>query len=138
VTPRIVLFRVGEEPMAIPLEGVWRILPAPRVFPLLMIRSGFRGVFLHQATVVPLLDLALLLLGEAGLECAYTLLYGTDLGPVGLPVDQVLQIVERRLGTVEARESAPPSRFPATNSFVYNGNAYPLLDVEALLNTIPR
>ncbi len=57
VTPRLVLLRVGAERFALPLEGVWHILPTQRIFPLALIRPGFRGVFLYQGEVVPLLDL---------------------------------------------------------------------------------
>lgn len=137
MTPRMVLLRVGAERMSLPLEGIWHILPTPRVFPLLLVRPGFRGVFLYRGEVVPQLDLSRLLSGEGDLDCEYTVLYGTDLGPVGLPVDQVLRIVERGLGTVGAGESALPARFPVQNYFFYKETEYPLLDVEALLNTLP-
>ncbi|GAB6084503.1 hypothetical protein JCM30471_34170 [Desulfuromonas carbonis] len=62
---------------------------------------------------------------------------GSEFGPFGFPVDQILQIVECRLGTLG--ECEPESdRFSAEKSFVYNGNTYPLLDLGALLATLPR
>jgi chemotaxis signal transduction protein len=138
VTPHLVLLRVGAERFALPLEGVWHILPTQRVFPLALIRPEFRGVFLYQGEVVPLLDLPALVGGGAGSGFAYTVIYGTELGLLGLPVDQVLQIVECRSGTVAAREPAPPAPVLAQSHFVYGGNEYPLLDVETLLNTLSR
>ncbi|WP_459861569.1 chemotaxis protein CheW [Desulfuromonas carbonis] len=57
MTPRLVLLRLGEKQFALSLENVWHILLAPRLFPLALIRPGFKGVFLHQGDVLPLLDL---------------------------------------------------------------------------------
>ena len=138
MTPHLVLLRVGAERFALPLEGVWHILPTQRIFPLALIRPGFKGVFLYQEEVVPLLDLPALVGGGADSGFAYTVIFGTELGFIGLPVDQVLQIVERRSGTIAASEPAPPAPVFAQSNFVYDGNEYPLLDVETLLNTLSR
>lgn len=138
MTPRLVLLRVGVERFALPLEGVWHILPTQRIFPLALIPPGFKGVFLYQEEVVPLLDLPALVGGGADSGFAYTVILGTELGFIGLPVDQVLQIVERRSGTIAASEPAPSAPVFAQSNFVYDGNEYPLLDVETLLNTLSR
>lgn len=140
MTPRLVLLRLGDAQFALPLEGVWHILLTPRLFPLVLIRPGFKGVFLHQSEILPLLDLSGLLAAPVPgreCECPYVIVCGTESGPLGFPVDQVLQIVERRLGTLGECEPAT-ERFSAEQSFIYNGNTYPLLDVEALLATLPR
>jgi len=138
VTPRLVLLRLGEKQLALPLEKVWHILLTPRLFPLALIRPGFKGVFLHQDEVLPLLDLpGLLAVPGSGKECPYVMVCETEFGPLGLPVDQILQIVERQLGAL-TEDEPEADRFSAEKNFVYNGNRYLLLDLGALLATLPR
>ena len=137
MTPRMALMRIGADRFALSLERVLHILPAPSVFPLPLIRAVFQGVFIYQGELVAQLEPAALL-GRSNGECPLTVVYGTDLGLLGLPVDQILQIVELQMGTVEACEPTPSARFPVQNKFVYNGNEYPWLDVEALLQALPR
>ncbi len=138
MTPRLVLLRLGEKQFALPLESVWHILLTPRLFPLALIRPGFKGVFLHQGEVLPLLDLpGLLTAAGSGTDCPYVMVCGTEFGLLGFPVDQILQIVERRLGTLAECEPETDC-LAAENSFFYNGNTYPLLDIGASLATLPR
>ena len=138
MTPRLVLLRVGDQQFALPMEAVRHILLTPRIIPLVLIRPGFKGVFLHQDEILPLLDLPRLLAGAvSGPENPYVVVCDTDYGPLGIFVDQVLQIVERGAGALRSGDLVPDQK-PAENSFVYNGNTYPLLDIEALLNTLPR
>lgn len=138
MTPRVVLVRIGPEWAALPLDGVWHVLQAPQVFGLLSIRPGFRGVFVYQDELLPLLDLPALLDIASEEPWWLVLVYGSDAGPLGLPVHQVLKIVERRHGVVEPRNADGEPGGKAQDSFVYNGKAYPLLDIEALLSTLSR
>ena len=129
--------RIGAERFALPLEGVLHILPSPVVFPLALIRAGFQGGFIYQGELVAQLEPSALL-GKPHGNCPFTVVYGTDLGLLGLPADQILQIVELQMGTVAACAPTPSARFFAQSKFVYNGSEYPWLDVEALLQALSR
>jgi len=139
VTPKIALFTLGTRCYALAVERIAHILPMAQVFPCPLLRHGLSGLFVDRDGVVPLLDLGPLLGTEAQVVArmsSYLVVYGAELGNVGLPADKVLQMVGRDQGTLQETADIP-GKFNFTTIFVVNGVGYPLLDVDALLMTLP-
>jgi len=92
-----------------------------------------------QDGVVPLFDLASILSVEGtslARMSSYLVVYGAEIGNIGLPADKVLQMVGRDQGKLQETAEIPGSMNLST-IFVVNGVGYPLLDVDALLTTLP-
>ena len=141
MTAKIMLLRLGTRIFALNLDGVWYILQAPRTFPVASSRPAMQGIFLHDGQLVPLLAPQILLTaagGEQGdgqvAESPFTVVYGTDLGPVGIPAGQVLQIVDRDRGRLQAASADDPG--PAGSRFLHADQEYPVIDVESLIHGI--
>lgn len=137
---KIALFALADRVFALPVEGVRHIVSAPRIFSLPLLRKGLRGVFLYQGEVVPLLDLWGIFgkkapIAEAGGQ--FTVVHSTESGLVGLPVSQVLSIVNPERGTLEY-EAEGNQTTDLDRVFVCEGKRYPLLDIEKLVNSLPR
>lgn len=140
VNAKVALFELDGNAFALPVEGIQHIIPVQKVFPLPLLRSGFGGVLLHQNEVVPLFELWRIFGGQPPQSCSggrYTVVYRTGFGPVGLPADQVLRIVDREAGVVEGAVEAETAA-PSGRVFVFAGSSYPLLDVEALVTALPH
>jgi chemotaxis signal transduction protein len=141
MTAKVILLSLENRSFALPLEGVRHILQTPRIWPLILLRPGFSGVFLHQGDLVPYLDLGPHLGG--GADCgtaapAFTVIFGADQGSIGLPADRILQIVDRDQGAVIVATADAESPTAFRYKFSYHGCEYPLLAVEALLLSLPR
>lgn len=136
MTEKVVLFELQESGFALPVAAVEHIVPAPRVFPLPLLRAGFAGVFIDRDGVVPFLAPRVfgLPLRPAGLS-RYALVCGSEAGPVGLPAAELLGIVNRQEGHVEAAAGGNAAGFDRV--FVHGDRRYALLDVERLLTSLP-
>lgn len=129
---KLALLELAGEVFALPVSGIEHIVPAPRLFPLPLMRAGFAGVFVDRNEVLPLLDLQHVwgLPRPVRDATRFVVVCASAAGPVGLPAGAVLGIVNRREGALEEGD--------AGRAFVHGGQRYPLLDVEALLATLPR
>jgi chemotaxis signal transduction protein len=139
MTDKIALFLLRDRTFALPVDGILRIQPMERVFPLPRLRQGVLGVFLDQGEVVPLLDLAVFfgdVSGPVSALPAFRVVYGSEIGHIGLPADKVLQVVERDKGKVQEMEG-DQRRAGVDAFFFYQGESYPLLLVDALLAALP-
>jgi len=141
MTSQVLLARLGSRCFAVDIEVVDRIVLTPRVFPLVSVRPGFCGVFLHEQAPLPCLEPATLLAEEpnvSGGAALYTVVCHCQSGRLGVPVDQVLRIVVQPPGTVHEAigDSAGGAAWPRT--FVFQKTEYPLLDVDGLLVSLPR
>jgi len=139
VTPKIALFTLGSRSYSLAVERIVHILPMAQVFPCPLLRQRLYGLCVDHEEVVPLLDLGPLL-GAEGAKGAgtssYLVVYGAELGSIGLPADKVLQMVGRDQGKLQETADIP-GQVNFTTIFVVNGVSYPLLDVDALLTTLP-
>jgi len=139
VIPKIALFTLGDRCFSLAVERIAHILPMVQVFPFPALRQGLTGLFVDQDGAVPLFDLAPILGSErASLArmSRYLVIYGAELGNIGLPADKVLQMVGRDQGKL-LETAEIPGKMNLTTIFVVNGVGYPLLDVDALLTTLP-
>lgn len=139
VTPKIALFTLGNRCYSLAVERIAQILPMAPVFPFPLLRQGLSGLFVGHEEVIPLLELGPLL-GAEGMAAArmssYLVVYGAEFGNIGLPADKILQMVGRDQGKLQ-ETAAIPGKMNFTTIFVVNGVGYPLLDVDALLTTLP-
>lgn len=139
MTPKIALFILGNRCYSLAVERIVHILPMTQVFPCPLLRQGLSGLCVDHEGVVPLLDLGPLLATEGAngyRNSSYLVVYGAELGSIGLPADKVLQMVGRDQGTLQETADIP-GQVNFTTIFVVNGVSYPLLDVDALLTTLP-
>lgn len=139
MTVKIALFLFRDRTFALPVDGILRIQPMERVFPLPRLRQGVLGVFLDQGEVAPLFDLSMLFGDTVSLSSAlpaFRVVYGSEAGPVGLPADKVLQVVDREQGKIQETEG-DQRRDGVDAFFFYQGESYPLLLVDALLEALP-
>lgn len=139
VIPMIALFTLGSRSYSLAVERIVHILPMVQVYPCPLLRRGLSGLCVDQEGVVPLLDLGPMLKAE-GVNgtgtSSYLVVYGSELGSIGLPADKVLQMVGRDQGKLQETADIP-GQINFTTIFVVNGESYPLLDVDALLTTLP-
>jgi chemotaxis signal transduction protein len=139
VIPKIALFTLGNRCYSLAVERIVHILPMSQIFPFPLLRQGLVGLFVDHEVVVPLLDLSPLL-GTEGMGGArmssYLVVYGAELGNIGLPADKVLQMIGRDQGKLQETADIP-GKVNFTTIFVVNGVSYPLLDIDALLTTLP-
>lgn len=138
MTPKIALFTLGDRCYSLAVERIAHILPMAQVFPFPALRHGLTGLFVDHDGVVPLFDLAPILGGGTSLArmSSYLVVYGAEVGNIGLPADKVLQMVGRDQGKLQETAEIP-GRMNLTTLFIVNGVGYPLLDVDALLTTLP-
>lgn len=137
MTEKVALFELAGKGFVLPVSGIEHIVPIPRVFFLPLLRDGFAGVFVDRHEVVPFLDLWRVFgvsLPYAG-RARYTVVCGSEAGPVGLPAGQILGIINRQEGHAEAAAGSDAAGFDRI--FVHAGRRYPLLDVEKLLTSLP-
>lgn len=140
---KVALFAVGRESFALPVEGILQIVSDIRIFTLPLLRRGIHGVFLYQKSTVPLLERRLVAGDRAGDNDAApaghcTIVYSTDVGPVGLPVDKILRIVDRSQGRADTVNDKNENGEAAGRVFVCNGERFPLLEVEELVRSLPQ
>ncbi len=136
---KVALLALGSGSFALPVIGIEHILDSPRCFRLPLMPRGYRGVFLYHDEVTPILDLDRVLDIPGASEAvapSLTVIYGCESGFVGLPVDAVLRIVDRGKGREEVSDQEEDQE--GTRHFVYDGTRYPLLDIEALVASLPR
>lgn len=137
----LLLFRSpGDGRMAIPLSRVARLEEFPHT---LVERAGVDRLVQYRGEIMPVLDLGALLVerrsrsrldeAEAGMpstpsETIQVVVCSEKSGPVGLIVEQILDIVEDSLA-----QRHPPGRSGVLGTFVILGRVTELLDVEAML-----
>lgn len=143
MTSKVALFSLDRALYAVPVAGILQIVSEVRTFELPLLRTGVRAVFLYQDKVVPLLSRRLIggsaeSTAEEGDAAALAVVYSTDLGPVGLPADKILGVVERRRGREEEAEEGEDNAQVSGRVFVCNGDRYPLLEVETLAMSLPQ
>lgn len=131
---KMILLSMAGRPYTLPVEKVGHIIPAPRKFPLVCLRPEIDGVFLHAEEPTPMLNpgqFPELELAEK-VDGEYVIVFQSEYGNIGLPVDAAVTIVDAEDGVyenVEPVETADESSM----TFLYKEQSYQLLDIDALL-----
>jgi purine-binding chemotaxis protein CheW len=139
-----VLLRLGETEFALPIEALRRVLRAPRITRLPHPPFGVVGVFALRGTVLPVLDLGLLLRQAPAVRpgSAVVAHLPGSAESVGLLVDDVSGLVNRdQIATLplppEAEASLPPGWAAGILALAPDRIAT-LLDPAALLSDLTR
>lgn len=136
MTAKVALFQLAGENHALFLAAIDRILLAPPIFFLPLLPVHIEGVFLDKGTLIPVLAPEVFT-GETaahrGSTAGYIIVCATEFGPLGLPADRVLRIVEEAAGTVGGADKAGDE----TNFFHFKGERYPLWKPETLIALPP-
>ncbi|PLX77275.1 MAG: hypothetical protein C0615_05440 [Desulfuromonas sp.] len=137
MTAKVALLNFGGRDYSLPVDGIRHILQEPELFPLAGLCKGLAGVFLFSGEIVPMVSGDILADGETG-GCgknSYTIVYQSDYGSIGLPIEAAVRIVESQDGSFREAtaedESAVVSHF-----FQYREHNYPVLDIEKLLTLL--
>lgn len=135
MTEMVVLLRLGERCLALSALAVRHIAALERIFPLPLLPAGWLGIMPFQDEMVPLLNPPL---AEAeggavqGTGYKYVVICSTEAGLVGLPVSEVLQVVNRSEGTeIDADADSDLASAGVERYFVYRECRYGWLDVES-------
>ncbi len=136
---RIALFRAGKQEVALWVETVLRIFPTPSVYRLPLMPGGFSGIFIDQEEVFPLLNSSRLSLHTTAAQSdGYIVLCSTDLGAVGLEMDQVLGVVAAEQGEIALTEEERGASGMTSVHFNHAGTSYRLLDIERIVAALPN
>jgi chemotaxis signal transduction protein len=110
------------------------VLPCPELFSLVCLRQEIAGVFLYNDEPVPMLNLARL----PGLniqECTnagtYVILFQSEYGTIGLPVDSAVTIVDAQDGSFEDDTQSEEAQH--CQIFKFQDTSYPLINIDGML-----
>lgn len=134
---KMVLLSIAGRKYSLPVEQILHILPAPELFPLVRLRDEISGVFLYGDEPIPMLKPSEL----AGMSHdtgagEYVLVFQSEYGNVGLPVDSAVTIVDVEAGFFEVADPDSPDQ--DAQVFSFQEVSYPLLDIEAKLAQLPN
>ena len=137
MTEKVALLLFAGRNFSLSVERIRHILQEPVIFPLASLCNGLSGVFLFSGEIVPMVSADILSdLGpyRAG-KSSYTIVYQSDYGVVGLPVESAVKIVDSSEGSFT---DAPPDEESAVVSqfFSYQEFSYPVLDIDKLLTLL--
>ncbi len=129
MSSQVALFLLHGRVYALDVEEILIILQEPRIFPLPLLPPVLVGVLIHDGEAIPLLKPDWLIEEpEDSHYCfSYVVVCSTEFGVVGLPVDNVLHIVDRREDRLEGGPDMDDTGSGRT--FVYEQVRYPLLDI---------
>lgn len=117
------------------IEQIRHILAGPEIFPLVCLRHGISGVFLYENEPIPILDPGKLpdLAGQkAKVGGEYLIVFQSEYGNVGLPVDAAVSIVDAEDGSFENVARTEKTSL-GDQLFCFQDVSYPLLDIDKIL-----
>ncbi|PLY03867.1 MAG: hypothetical protein C0623_00520 [Desulfuromonas sp.] len=137
MSDKVALLMFAGRNFSLPVERIRHILQEPVAYPLVRLCRGLAGVFLFAEEIVPLISADILSdLGpyKAGTN-SFTIIYQSDYGVVGLPVESAVKIVDavdgKFIAATYEEESVVASQF-----FEYLNFRYPVLDIDNLLTLL--
>ncbi len=137
MTAKVALLLFAGRNFSLPVEQIRHILQEPELFPLTGLCSGLSGVFMFSDEIIPMVSGDILSdLGpyRAGKSC-YTIVYQSDYGVVGLPVESSVKIVDESEGSYS--DTPPEEETAVVNQFfTYQDFSYPVLDVDKMLTLL--
>ena len=135
MSAKISLMTLAGRRFALPAEVTLHIMKTPTVFRLPVIPGDFGGVFWYQGELAPLFRLDRFFVPEKNdfpRDLCYTVVCATEFGPIGLPADRVVKIVDSASGRFEDHPQQSDAVF-CRKDFVYEALPYPLLEIDRLL-----
>ncbi len=138
-TARFILFRVGEESFLLDIMGVRQILPFEGASPVPGGPTFLKGLIPFRGGPIPVVDLASrLLTGDSGSSGTrpVVLVVNTDVGDVGLKVDEIRRILEIELDSIQP----PPALVRGMAGRLFFGvvesgdDLHLLMDLDAILS----
>lgn len=133
MTSKVALFQLRGRCYALLVAAIEQIVLTPTVFRLPLLPSNFAGVSLHKGGLMPVLtsgSVAAAIEPRGAETSAYVIVCSTEYGPLGLPVDRVLRIVEQAAGRVETADDG-------VEIFCFDGERYPLVKIDTLIELQP-
>ena len=107
MTGKVALLLFAGRNFSLPVERVRHILQEPELFPLTGLCNGLSGVFMFDDEIIPMVSSDIL--SDLGPyrpgRSSYTIVYQSDYGVVGLPVESSVRIVDEIDGSYS---EAPP------------------------------
>lgn len=136
---KMVLLVLAGQKYSLSVEQIRHILPRPNLFSLVCLRRGVSGVFLYGDEPVPLLDtmeLAGIEALDVAVEGEYVIVFQSEYGNVGIPVDSAVKIVDVEDGLIEDTDHVGDVD-QSGQVFCFQGVSYPILDIESMLARMP-
>ena len=132
---KMILLSLAGQKFSSSVEQIRHILAAPDIFPMVCLRRGISGIFLYEDEPVPVLDLKELPefdLKKLKDDGEYLIVFQSDYGNVGLPVDSAVTIVNAEDGWFE--NVAPVEEEDLGDQiFCFQGASYKLLNLNEML-----
>lgn len=136
MSSKLLLFQYRGALHGLFVAEIAQILVAPAVYRLPLLSQNFEGVFLHQGEMIPALASGRLGVDgeiQPGGTAGFFIVCTTEYGPVGLPADRVLRIVEVTAGQMQDKMVGDND----AGIFCFKGERYPLIQLETLLGLQP-
>ena len=137
MSEKVALMMFAGRNFSLPVDRIRHILQEPDVFSLVSLCKGLSGVFMFDEEIVPMISAGILSdLGPytAG-KSSYTIVYQSDYGVVGLPVESAVKIVDCIDG--EFTDASPEEESVVVSQFfTYQDFSYPILDIDKLLTLL--
>jgi chemotaxis signal transduction protein len=137
MTAKVALLLFAGRNFSLPVDRIRHILQEPELFRLPALCNGLAGAFMFAEELIPMVSADIL--SDLGPyrpgKGNYTIVYQSDYGVVGLPVETSVKIVDESDGSYRhaplEEESAVVSQF-----FNYQDFDYPVLDVDKMLTLL--
>jgi chemotaxis signal transduction protein len=136
---KMVLLTLAGRKFSLSVEQILHVLPRPQLFPLVCLRQEISGVFLYDDEPIPMLELTKLPElnnGDAVADGAYVIVFQSEYGTIGIPVDSAVTIVNVEEGLFEDASLADEEN-QGFHVFNFQDTSYPLLDIDGMLARLP-
>ena len=137
MSEKIALMMFAGRNFSLPVDRIRHILQEPEIYSLVSLCKGLSGVFMFDEEIVPMISGDILSdLGPytAG-KNSYTIVYQSDYGVVGLPVESAVKIVDNIDGEI-TNASPDEESVVVSQFFAYQDFSYPILDIDKLLTLL--
>ena len=135
---KMILLSISGHKFSSSLNQVRHIVSSPEIFPLVCLRRGIIGAFLFEDKPIPIIDpevLPVLEKVKVQIGGEYLIVFQSEYGNVGIPVDAAVTIVDVEDGLFE--NVAPTDDNPQGDPlFCLQGVSYPLLDINEMLTNL--
>ena len=135
---KMILLSISGHKFSSSLNQVRHIVSSPEIFPLVCLRRGIIGAFLYEDKPIPIIDpevLPVLEKVKVQIGGEYLIVFQSEYGNVGIPVDAAVTIVDVEDGLFE--NVAPTDENPQGDPlFCLQGVSYPLLDINEMLTNL--
>ena len=135
---KMILLSLSGHKFSSSVEKIRHILAGPEIFPMVCLRRGIRGTILYAGETIPIIDpMEFMDLDQQTIEAVggYLVVFQSDYGDIGLPVDSEMTIVDAEDGSFEG-DVSEETNASDSQVFCFKGARYPLLDLNEILAQI--